>query len=99
MASVYSNGYLTLTGTRSANGNGGPFFKSHDVAVPEIKSLGVKYCVFFRQRPDHQIEFENQSTETFQPLLTRAWVTRNACYQCAFCISVDMSSFSSAKRA
>ncbi|KAJ4986068.1 het domain-containing protein [Stagonosporopsis vannaccii] len=74
MASVYSNGYLTLAGTRSANGNGGLFFKTHDVPVTGVTPLGEKYRVFFRQHIDHQIESEKQSTVDLHPLLTRAWV-------------------------
>lgn len=93
MASMYSNGYLILAGTRSVHGNGGLFFKSHDVAISGITPLGEKYCIIFRKRPDHHIESEKQSTVDLHPLLTRAWVYRSTCYQRAFCVSVDMSSF------
>lgn len=74
MASVYSNGYLTLAGTRSANGNGGLFSTQHDVEVSGMTPDGDPYCIYFRERIDHHIEMIPDSTIERYPLLTRAWV-------------------------
>jgi hypothetical protein len=74
MASVYSNGYLTLAGTRSANGNGGLFSTRHDVEISGTTPDGHPYCIYFRERIDHHIEMIPNSTIEHYPLLTRAWV-------------------------
>ncbi|KAJ8114448.1 hypothetical protein OPT61_g3678 [Boeremia exigua] len=74
MASVYSNGYLTLAGTRSANGNGGLFSERDDVEVSGMTPLDEAYYVYFRQRIDHHIEMIDDSVIEHYPLLTRAWV-------------------------
>ncbi|KAF3051030.1 hypothetical protein E8E11_007792 [Didymella keratinophila] len=74
MASVYSNGYLTIAGTRSANGNGGLFSTKHDVEVSGATPDGDPYCIYFRERIDHHIEMIPDSTIEHYPLLTRAWV-------------------------
>ena len=74
MASVYSNGYLTLAGTRSANGKGGLFFETHDVEISGATPLDEPYSIFFRQRIDHHIEMTDNTTVDLHPLLTRAWV-------------------------
>lgn len=84
MAAVYSNGYLTLAGTHSANGHGGLFGLTEDVEVTGKTPRGEDYCVYFRERIDHHLELcEDDSNKTMQllnptklyyPLLTRAWV-------------------------
>jgi hypothetical protein len=74
MASVYSNGYLTLAGTRSRKGNGGLFSKKHDVEVSGTTPNGHSYCIHFRERIDDRIEMIPDSTNEHYPLLTRAWV-------------------------
>lgn len=74
MASVYSNGHLTLAGTRSANGNGGLFSTRDDVEVSGMTPDSEPYYVYFRQRIDHHIEMIPDSTVEHHPLLTRAWV-------------------------
>lgn len=90
MASVYSNGHLTLAATHAADGEGGLFAATPDVEVggktpPETGA--DDYVVFFREKIDHHLELaddENEAgaawthdwkpTRVRFPLLTRAWV-------------------------
>lgn len=87
MASVYSNGYLTVAATRSANGDGGLFTKTPDVEVTGKTPDGEDYTVFFREKIDHHLESADDDgtdmgawthdwkpTRVDFPLLTRAWV-------------------------
>lgn len=84
MASVYSNGHVTLAGTHSADGRGGLFFQTGDIEVVGKTPSGEEYCLYFRERIDHHLEMcEDDSNVTMQlmnpskvyyPLLTRAWV-------------------------
>lgn len=82
MASVYSNGYLTLAATHSTNGRGGLFSDIYDFEVSGTTPDGEDYVVFFRERIDHHFEMginEDRSqlgfsTALYHPLLTRAWV-------------------------
>ena len=79
MASVYSNGYLTIAATRSASGSGGLYAHTPDVTVSGVLPNGEEYCLFFREKIDHHIDagFETgelTATETHYPLLSRAWV-------------------------
>jgi hypothetical protein len=79
MASVYSNGYLTTAGTKSANGRGGLFIKRPDFRVLGTTPDGEEYCLCFRERIDHQIDSILGSagmtcSVTYYPLISRAWV-------------------------
>ncbi|KAH5279393.1 hypothetical protein HBI23_050860 [Parastagonospora nodorum] len=79
MASIYSNGYLTIAGTKSRNGLGGLFSSTPDYRVAGTTPEGEKYCLYFRERIDHQIDniLESAgmtSSEKYYPLLSRAWV-------------------------
>jgi hypothetical protein len=79
MASVYSNGHLTIAATRSSSGSGGLYTQTPDCEVSGTTLAGEKYRLFFRERIDHQIDagFETSeftATERYYPLLSRAWV-------------------------
>jgi hypothetical protein len=79
MASIYSKAYLTIAGTKSANGLGGLFSSTPDFRVSGTTPNGEDYCLFFRERIDHHIDVSLDSadvnpTETYYPLLCRAWV-------------------------
>ena len=77
MASVYSNCYLTLAATRSADGNGGLFFDAHDVEVSGVTPLNEPYRLFFRECVTHRTTTELWHYDVYQdfhPLLDRAWV-------------------------
>ena len=79
MASVYSNGHLTIAATHSFNGRGGLFVHTKDFRVFGKTPDEEDYCLYFRERIDHQIDagFESAdytSTATYYPLLSRAWV-------------------------
>ncbi|KAI0876603.1 heterokaryon incompatibility protein-domain-containing protein [Hypoxylon argillaceum] len=90
MASIYSNGYLTIAATFSANGHGGLFSQTGDFEVSGKTRDGEDYRLFFRERIDHHIDVINDMamfskdggiftmggypTSTYHPLLTRAWV-------------------------
>jgi hypothetical protein len=79
MASVYSNGHLTIAATHSSSGSGGLYAHTPDCEVSGRTADGEKYRLFFRERIDHQIDagFETNgftATETYYPLLSRAWV-------------------------
>ncbi|KAF1844544.1 HET domain-containing protein [Cucurbitaria berberidis CBS 394.84] len=79
MASVYSNGRLTIAATRSASGHGGLYSRTEDFKVSGKSPDGEAYCLYFRERIDHQIDaiFESAdstSSEKYYPLLSRAWV-------------------------
>ncbi|KAF2273808.1 HET-domain-containing protein [Westerdykella ornata] len=79
MASIYSEGHLTIAATRSPDGAGGLFCATPDVEVFGTTPDGEAYSLFFRQRIDHQLDagFETAgftATEAEYPLLTRAWV-------------------------
>jgi hypothetical protein len=79
MASIYSNGFLTIAGTKSADGRGGLFTSTPDYCVSGSTPEGEEYCVYFRERIDHQIDniLESPgmtSSTTYYPLLSRAWV-------------------------
>lgn len=84
MASVYSNGYLTIAGTFAKDGHEGLFSPTEDIQVTGKSPSGEDYCLYFRERIDHHLEMcEDDSNETMQlmnpstlyyPLLTRAWV-------------------------
>lgn len=79
MASIYSNGYLTIAGTKSANGRGGLFKSTPDFCVSGTTPKGEEYRVYFCERIDHQIDIILESagmtsSVTYYPLLSRAWV-------------------------
>ncbi|OAL01605.1 HET-domain-containing protein [Phaeosphaeriaceae sp. SRC1lsM3a] len=79
MASIYNNGFLTIAGTKSANGRGGLFSPTPDIRVAGTTPEGEKYSIFFRERIDHHIDniLESAgmiSSERYYPLLSRAWV-------------------------
>ncbi|KAF1828437.1 HET domain-containing protein [Decorospora gaudefroyi] len=79
MASVYSNGHVTIAATHSPNGRGGLYTHTPDYAVSGTTPNGEPYCLFFRERIDHQIDAGPETpdmiaTETYYPLLSRAWV-------------------------
>jgi hypothetical protein len=79
MASVYSNGHLTIAAMRSSSGSGGLYTQTPDFEVSGKTLDGEYYRLFFRERIDHQIDagFETTeftATETYYPLLSRAWV-------------------------
>jgi hypothetical protein len=79
MASVYSNGHLTIAATRSSSGSGGPYTHTSDCEVSSTTTDGQKYHLFFREHIDHQIDTglktkEFTATKTHYPLLSRAWV-------------------------
>jgi hypothetical protein len=79
MASIYSNGFLTIAGTKSPNGRGGLFTSTPDYCVSGLTPDGEEYCVYFRERIDHQIDnilesARMTSSTTYYPLLSRAWV-------------------------
>lgn len=79
MASIYSNSYLTIAGTKSRNGLGGLFSSTPDYCVTGTTPEGENYCLYFRERIDHQIDniLESAgmtSSEKYYPLLSRAWV-------------------------
>jgi len=79
MAAIYSNGYLTIAGTKSSDGRGGLFADTPDFSVAGLTPEDEHFCLYFRERIDHQIDVvlggpEGNSTETYYPLLSRAWV-------------------------
>ncbi|KAF2786185.1 HET-domain-containing protein [Melanomma pulvis-pyrius CBS 109.77] len=79
MATVYSGGRLTIAATRSSSGRGGLFARTEDFKVSGKAPDGEDYCLYFRERIDHQIDavFETAdsiSSEKYYPLLSRAWV-------------------------
>lgn len=79
MAAVYSNGHLTIAGTKSSSGRGGLFATTPDFRVDGQTPEGEDYTLFFRERIDHHIDssldtYGMTSTEKYYPLLTRAWV-------------------------
>lgn len=90
MASVYSQGFLTIAATHSANGVGGLFSPTPDCRVFGKTPDGEEYGLYFRERIDHHIEatssteflesdgstffVEGNPTTMYSPLLTRAWV-------------------------
>ena len=84
MASVYSNGHLTIATTRSADGNGGLFSRTEDFKVSGKIPDGDNYCLYFRESIDHHIEMTTRDghddvpecfpSATYYPLLTRAWI-------------------------
>ncbi|EEH42056.2 hypothetical protein PAAG_03977 [Paracoccidioides lutzii Pb01] len=87
MASIYTNGHLTIAATRSPNGAGGLYCQTPDFEVagttPDKKA--EPYRLFFRERIDHHIDMDvvipdagdaatGNPTAIHYPLLTRAWV-------------------------
>ena len=74
MASVYSDALLTIAATRSADGDGGLFFSSHEIEVIGITPLDEPYRLIFRQPVQHQIGLEPEPTRSLHPLFDRAWV-------------------------
>jgi hypothetical protein len=79
MASVYSNGHLTIAATHSSNGQGGLFTHTKDFRVSGKTPDEEDFCLYFRERIDHHIDAglesaELTSTEKYYPLLSRAWV-------------------------
>ncbi|RYP73886.1 hypothetical protein DL771_003328 [Monosporascus sp. 5C6A] len=83
MASVYSNGHLTIAATHSGDGRGGLFLRTEDFQVSGKTPGGEDYCLYFRQRIDHHLEVVSgdeiawgtgNATAVHYPLLTRAWV-------------------------
>ncbi|KAF3767272.1 hypothetical protein M406DRAFT_89786, partial [Cryphonectria parasitica EP155] len=84
MATVYSNGALTIAATKSPNGQGGIFSQTQDTLVSGQTPAGEGYRVFFRELIDHHLESQEEiegddtlasnPTSRYFPLLTRAWV-------------------------
>ncbi len=79
MASIYSNGQLTIAATHSSSGRGGLFSQHSDVKVQGQTPDGEDYCLFFRQVIDHQVDMMVHgngwdSTALTFPLLSRAWL-------------------------
>ncbi|KAH7089687.1 heterokaryon incompatibility protein-domain-containing protein [Paraphoma chrysanthemicola] len=79
MASIYSKAHLTLAGTKSPNGAGGLFSRTPDFRVTDQTPDGEAYSLYFRERIDHHLDLNlatetSIATETYYPLLTRAWV-------------------------
>jgi hypothetical protein len=64
MASVYSNGYLTIAATRSADGQGGIFASTKDCKVSGKTPEGEDYCLYFRELIDHHIEMSDPTKIT-----------------------------------
>lgn len=73
MASIYKEAYLTLSATRSSSGAGGLFTPTPDMEVSGITSEGEEYCLFFREKIEHDLSLGPDGAAYF-PLLTRAWV-------------------------
>jgi hypothetical protein len=76
---IYSNGFVTIAGTKSASGRGGLFTSTPDYCVSGTTPEGERYCVYFREHIDHQIDSilesaEQTSSTKYYPLLSRAWV-------------------------
>ena len=83
MASVYSQGYLTIAATHSTNGQGGLFSANEEVKISGKTPGGEYYCLHFRERIDHHIEVVEDygfkehlghATVAHHALMTRAWV-------------------------
>ncbi|KAG9236244.1 heterokaryon incompatibility protein-domain-containing protein [Amylocarpus encephaloides] len=90
MASIYSDGHLTIAATHASNGQGGLFHPTEDFEVCGKTPGENTYRLYFRERIEHHIEMttgpshialnspqeilEGYSTEMYYPLLTRAWV-------------------------
>ncbi|KXJ88992.1 heterokaryon incompatibility protein-domain-containing protein [Microdochium bolleyi] len=63
MASVYSNGYLTLAATKSRSGAGGFYKDTPTTEVSGTTPEGEDYSIFFRQRIDHHLEVTTAGAE------------------------------------
>jgi hypothetical protein len=79
MTSVYSNGHLTIAATHSPNGRGGLFVNTQDFRVSGKTPDEEDFCLYFRERIDHQIDADFESADftsaaIYYPLLSRAWV-------------------------
>ncbi|KAJ4348636.1 uncharacterized protein N0V89_010014 [Didymosphaeria variabile] len=85
MASVYSNGFLTIAATHSPNGQGGLFGSTRDFELRGKTTHGEDYRLYFREQIDHQMRMDKYAawgttyprmnpTASYFPLLTRAWV-------------------------
>ena len=83
MASVYSQGHLTIAATHSNNGYGGLFSANEDVKISGKTPGGEDYCLHFRERIDHHVEVVQDysskdvpgyATVVHHALMTRAWV-------------------------
>ncbi|GAW25429.1 putative het domain-containing protein [Rosellinia necatrix] len=86
MASIYSNGYLIIAATHSADSRQGLLLRTDEFKVSGKTPGGEDYCLFFRERIDHQLELingpelsvkndpetEGYPTRIHYPLLTRA---------------------------
>ncbi|KAH7035826.1 heterokaryon incompatibility protein-domain-containing protein [Microdochium trichocladiopsis] len=63
MASIYSNGYLTLAATKSSSGAGGFYTDTPTTEISGATPDGEDYSLFFRQRIDHHLEAVKAGTE------------------------------------
>lgn len=85
MAEIYSNSYLILAATHSAEGEGSLCPETLGFQVSSVTPERDDYCLLFRRRIDHHIDRTENSdhypqaikihaTVNFHPLLKKAWV-------------------------